>query len=196
MKAEAVDTLERCPWPGADPLYRAYHDREWGVPMRDDRGLFEMLLLEGFQAGLSWITVLRRRETIRRAFDGFDATAIAGWDDAKRAALMADPGVIRNRAKIAAATTNAQAYLAVLDADGEGAFARLLWDTVGGRPRINRHADTTQVPAETAESRALSKALKSAGFRFCGPTICYALMQATGMVNDHLTTCFRHAELT
>jgi DNA-3-methyladenine glycosylase I len=196
MKADATDTRQRCPWPGADPLYLAYHDGEWGVPVRDDHSLFEMLLLEGFQAGLSWIIVLRRRETIRRAFDNFDATAMAGWDDAKRAALMADPGIIRNRAKIAAATTNARAYLAIREAGGEGAFARLLWDTVGGRPQINRHADTTQVPAETAESRTMSKALKSASFRFCGPTICYALMQATGMVNDHLTSCFRHGDLT
>ena len=195
MTADAADRRQRCPWPGADPLYLAYHDREWGVPVRDDQGLFEMLMLEGFQAGLSWITVLRRRETIRRAFDGFDAAAIARWDDAKRAALMADPGIIRNRAKVAAATTNAQAYLAILDSGGEGAFARLLWGTVGGQPWINRHADTASVPAETAESRAMSKTLKSAGFRFCGPTICYALMQATGMVNDHLTTCFRHGEL-
>ncbi len=195
MTADSAVTLRRCPWPGADPLYLAYHDREWGVPVRDDQGLFEMLLLEGFQAGLSWITILRRRETIRRAFDGFDAALMAGWDDAKRAALMADPGIIRNRAKIAAATTNAHAYLAIREAGGEGAFARLLWDTVGGRPRVNRHADTTQVPAETAESRTMSDALKSAGFRFCEPTICYALMQATGMVNDHLTTCFRHGEL-
>lgn len=191
----AADTRPRCLWPSDDPLYLAYHDNEWGVPVRDDRDLFEMLMLEGFQAGLSWITVLRRRETIRRAFDGFDATRIASWDDAKRAALMTDPGIIRNRAKIVAATTNAQAYLAIREAGGEGAFARLLWDTVDGRPQVNRHADSAQVPAETPESRAMSKTLKSAGFRFCGPTICYALMQATGMVNDHLTTCFRHDEL-
>jgi DNA-3-methyladenine glycosylase I len=195
MTEDEAVARPRCPWPGADPLYLAYHDREWGVPVHDDQGLFEMLLLEGFQAGLSWIIVLRRRETIRRAFDGFDAAAMAGWDDAKRAALMADPGIIRNRAKIAAATTNARAYLGVREAGGEGAFARLLWDVVGGRPQINRHAEPAQVPAETAESRAMSKALKSAGFRYCGPTIRDALMQATGMVNDHITACFRHAEL-
>lgn len=195
MTGDPADGRRRCAWPGADPLYLAYHDNEWGVPVRDDGSLFEMLLLEGFQAGLSWITVLRRRQTIRRAFDNFDAVAIAGWDDAKRAALMTDPGIIRNRAKIAAASTNAQAYLTIREAGGEGAFARLLWDVVGGRPRINRHSAAASVPAETAESHAMSKALKSAGFRFCGPTICYALMQATGMVNDHITSCFRHGEL-
>lgn len=187
--------VERCPWPGKDPLYRDYHDREWGVPVWDDRALFEKLLLDGFQAGLSWIVILRKRDAIRRAFEDFDAEAIARWDEAKVADLMNDPGIIRNRAKIASAVTSARAYLTLRESGGEGAFARLLWDKVGGTPRVNRWSGLDQVPAETDESHAMSKALKLAGFRFVGPTICYAFMQAVGMVNDHLVTCFRHAEL-
>ena len=190
-----VPGLERCPWWGKDPLYRDYHDREWGVPVRDDRALFEKLLLDGFQAGLSWITILRKRETIRLAFEDFDPEAIVRWDEAKLASLMTEPGIIRNRAKIRSAVTNARAYLAVMERDGDGGFARLLWASTGGDTLVNHWSDTGQVPAETPESHAMSKALKGLGFRFCGPTICYAFMQAVGIVNDHLVTCFRHAEL-
>ena len=185
--------LDRCPWPGEDPLYVAYHDEEWGVPERDDRALFEKLLLDGFQAGLSWITILRKREAFRRAFDGFDPERMARWRAARLARLMADPGIVRNRAKVEASVRSAKAYLRILEA--EGSFARFLWGFVGGETRVNRFRSLRQVPPETAESRAMSKALRERGFGFVGPTICYAFMQATGMVNDHLVTCFRHREL-
>ncbi len=187
------ESLVRCPWPGEDPLYVAYHDEEWGVPERDDRALFEKLLLDGFQAGLSWITILRKREAFRRAFDGFDPERMARYRPARLARLMADPGIVRNRAKIAASVASARAFLRFREA--EGSFARFLWGFVGGEPRVNRFRSVRQVPAETAESRAMSKALRERGFGFVGPTICYAFMQATGMVNDHLVTCFRHREL-
>jgi len=181
--------LPRCAWVRLDdPLYVDYHDAEWGVPVHDDRRLFEMLILEGAQAGLSWITILRRRETYRQAFEGFDPARIAryGAKDVER--LMADPGIIRNRAKIEATIKNAQAFLTVVDE--EGAFAPFLWQFVGGAPRINRRKTLKDIPPETPESKAMSKELKRRGFGFVGPTICYAFMQAVGMVDDHVSTCF------
>ena len=180
----------RCPWATSDPLYVAYHDNEWGVPVHDDRTLFEFLLLEGAQAGLSWITILRKRDAYRRAFAGFDPAAVAAFDEDKVAALLADPGIVRNRLKIRAAVDNARPFLAVQD--DFGSFDTYVWGFVGGQPLINNWATLADVPAETAESRALSKDLKRRGFRFVGPTIMYATMQAVGMVNDHLVTCFRH----
>ena len=182
--------IVRCSWAGSDPLYVAYHDREWGVPLRDERALFEMLILEGFQAGLSWITILRKRENFRRAFDGFELARIAAYDQAKVAALLADPGIVRNRAKIEGAITSARAYLELMAEPG-GA-AGFLWQFVDGQPIVNHRRSMAEVPAETPEARAMSKALKQRGFRFCGPTICYAFMQAVGMVDDHVVDCFRH----
>ena len=187
------DRKGRCGWAGEDPLYVAYHDEEWGVPVRDDRVLFEFLILEGFQAGLSWITILRKREAFRRAFAGFDPKKIARYGGRDRLRLMKDEGIVRNRAKIAAATENARAFLAVQEEFGS--FSDYAWRFVGGRPIRNRRSTLAEVPAETDESRALSKDLKERGFRFVGPTIVYAHMQATGMVNDHVTTCFRHREV-
>ena len=186
--------VSRCPWSVSDPLYIAYHDEEWGVQEHDDRKLFEMLILEGAQAGLSWITILKRRETYRRAFDGFDAEIIARYDDAKVAALLSDPGIIRNRQKVAATIQNARAFLDVQDAFGS--FDAYIWQFVGGSPRQNEFTELSQIPAETPESRAMSKDLRKRGFSFVGPTICYAFMQACGLVNDHLVSCFRYAELT
>lgn len=184
---------ERCPWCGVDPLYVAYHDEEWGVPEYDDRALFEKLILDGFQAGLSWITILRKRESFRRRFDGFEPEKLARWGARQIEAAMADPGIVRNRQKIEATVDNAKAYLRLME-KGPGAFRDFLWRHVDGRPKVNRWRSVKEVPAETAESRAMSKALKDAGFRFCGPTITYAVMQACGLVNDHLTVCFRHPE--
>jgi DNA-3-methyladenine glycosylase I len=185
--------LKRCPWPGSNPLYVAYHDEEWGVPERDDRVLYEKLVLDGFQAGLSWITILRKREAFRRAFDGFEPEKIARYPQKKVAALMQDSGIVRNRMKIEGAISSAQAWLDLMEA-GLG-FSAFLWDFVDGKSIVNRYKTMGQVPAETALSRAISKELRSHGFKFCGPTIVYAFMQATGMVNDHLTTCHRHAAL-
>ncbi|HWW48002.1 MAG TPA: DNA-3-methyladenine glycosylase I [Xanthobacteraceae bacterium] len=185
------DGLLRCPWPGDDPLYVAYHDDEWGVPDYDDRGLFEKLLLDGFQAGLSWITILRKRDNFRQAFDDFQPELIARYDAKKIAALMADPGIIRNRAKIEAAVTSARAFLAIQDSGKS--FSEMLWRHVDGKPKINCFKTTASVPASTPESIAMSKDLLAHGFKFVGPTIVYAFMQATGMVNDHLTTCHCHA---
>ena len=187
------DGKTRCAWAGAEPIYLDYHDREWGVPLRDDRALFEMLILEGAQAGLSWITVLKKREGYRRAFDGFDPAKIARYGPDKVAALLADPGIVRNRAKVAATVGNAKAWLEIMD--DTGSFSDFLWGFVEGRPIVNRWGSLAEVPAETAESKALSKALKAHGFRFVGPTICYAFMQAVGMVNDHTLDCFRHGEV-
>jgi DNA-3-methyladenine glycosylase I len=181
---------KRCPWPGSDPLYVAYHDEEWGVPERDDRALYEKLVLDGFQAGLSWITILRKREAFRRAFDGFGPERIARYPQKKVAALMQDPGIIRNRMKIEGAISSARAWLELMETGPS--FSVFLWDFVDGKPIVNRYKTIGQVPAETPLSRAISKELKSRGFKFCGPTIVYAFMQATGMVNDHLTTCYRH----
>ncbi len=180
----------RCGWAGNDPLYRAYHDEEWGVPVRDPRRLFEFLILEGAQAGLAWITVLKKRARYREVFDGFDPVRIAAWDDAKKAALLADPGIIRNRAKIDAAIVNARAWLA-LEAEGIDPV-QWLWSFVGGAPKRNAWPTLAAVPATTPESDAMSKALRARGFKFVGSTICYALMQAVGMVDDHVVSCFRH----
>jgi DNA-3-methyladenine glycosylase I len=185
---------ERCPWCGTDPLYVAYHDNEWGVPETDDIRLFEMLTLEGAQAGLSWRTVLGRREGYREAFEGFDPARIVRFGEADVARLLGNPGIIRHEGKIRATVSNARAWLDLVER--EGAFAPWLWAFVGGAPRINHFAQLSEVPARTAESDALSRALKRAGFKFVGSTICYAYMQACGLVNDHLTGCFRHRQLT
>lgn len=181
----------RCGWAAGGPLEIAYHDAEWGVPSRDDRHLFEMLVLEGAQAGLSWSTILRKRENYRKAFAGFDPVKVARFDGRRRAALMRDAGIVRNRQKIEATIGNAGQVLAVQEEFGS--LAEYLWPFVGGQPIRNAWTAMGQVPAETAESRALSRALVKRGFRFVGPTICYAFMQATGMVNDHITTCFRYS---
>jgi len=186
------DGLRRCPWPKVDPLYVAYHDEEWGVPEFDDRALFEKLILDGFQAGLSWITILRKRENFRRAFDGFTPDTIARYNDRKIAALMNDAGIVRNRAKIEGAVRSARGYLEIME-QGPG-FSALLWDFVDGRPKVNRFRSVAQVPAESKISQQISKELIARGFKFVGPTIVYAFMQATGMVNDHLVTCHRHAQ--
>lgn len=183
----------RCPWCGTDPLYVAYHDSEWGVPVHDDRRLFEFLLLEGAQAGLSWLTILRKRAAYRRAFAGFDAEKVARFGPRQVARLLADAGIVRNRLKIEAAIGNARCFLAVQEAFGS--FDAYVWRFVDGRPIVNRWKTPAQVPVSTRESDALSRDLKARGFRFVGTTICYAHMQATGMVNDHLVDCFRHAEV-
>lgn len=182
----------RCAWPGADPLYVAYHDTEWGVPVHDDQTLFEFLILEGMQAGLSWITILRKRENFRAAFDGFDAAKVARYGARKTAQLLANPGIIRNRLKVAAAVTNARAFLAVQKEFGS--FDAYIWRFVEGRPKVNAWRSLKEIPAKTVESDAMSKDLQKRGFKFVGSTICYAHMQATGMVNDHTVDCFRHAE--
>ncbi len=186
----AAENLKRCPWPKADPLYIAYHDQEWGVPEYDDRALYEKLMLDGFQAGLSWITILRKREAFRRAFDGFVPEKIVRYRPAKIERLMRDAGIVRNRAKIEGAVLSARAWIDAME-NGPG-FSKLLWDFVDGRPKINHYRSSGQVPAETAVSRAMSKELSRCGFKFCGPTIVYAFMQAVGMVNDHLVGCYRH----
>ena len=188
------DGLSRCPWPGLDPLYVAYHDEEWGTPEFDDRALYEKLMLDGFQAGLSWITILRKRDNFRRAFDGFEPDRIARYGTRKVEALMRDAGIVRNRMKIEGAVLSARAYLDVME-KGPG-FSGLLWGFLDGKPKINRYRSVAQVPAETAVSRAMSKELTRRGFKFCGPTIVYAFMQAVGMVNDHLVTCHRHPDCT
>jgi len=187
------DGLKRCPWPKQDPLYVAYHDDEWGVPEYDDRALYEKLILDGFQAGLSWITILRKRENFRRAFNGFEPEKIARYTPKKIAKLMQDAGIVRNRMKIEGAILSARAYLEAME-KGPG-FSRLLWDFVGGSPKVNRFRSTSLVPAETPISRAMSKELARRGFKFVGPSIVYAFMQATGMVNDHVVSCHRHAAL-
>ena len=179
--------MPRCEWAGSDPLYVRYHDEEWGVPVHDDRKLFEMLILEGAQAGLSWITILRKRPAYRKAFDRFDARKIARYDARKVRALLANPGIVRNRLKIAATITNARAFLAVQKEFGS--FDACIWQFVGGRPLVNRPRSMKHIPARTPESDAMSKDLKRRGFRFVGSTICYAFMQAVGMVNDHVAGC-------
>ena len=186
------DGRKRCPWPGVDPFYLAYHDDEWGVPDYGDRALYEKLVLDGFQAGLSWIIILRKRENFRRAFDGFNPEKIARYAPAKIAQLMADAGIVRNRAKIEGAVLSARAYLEVME-KGPG-FSKLLWEFLDGRPKQNRFRSVSQVPAETKLSKQISAELVKRGFKFVGPTIVYAFMQATGMVNDHLLTCYRHAQ--
>jgi DNA-3-methyladenine glycosylase I len=180
----------RCPWPTTE-RYIAYHDQEWGVPLHDDRRLFEFLVLEGAQAGLSWLTILNKRENYRRAFDGFDPGKVARYGARKVAALLADPGIVRNRLKIASAIRNARAFLAVQR--GFGSFDRYIWQFTGGRPIQNAWRSIKQVPARTPESDAMSRDLRERGFKFVGSTICYAHIQTTGMVNDHLVTCPRHA---
>jgi DNA-3-methyladenine glycosylase I len=180
----------RCAWAGSDPLYVAYHDEEWGAPLHDDRRLFEMLCLEGAQAGLSWSTILRRRENYRRAFQGFDLAAAAAFDERRVEALMQDAGIIRNRRKIESVIGNARAALAV-QAE-HGSLDAYLWSFVGGRPRINAWRTLSELPAQTPESEAMSRDLRKRGFSFVGPTICYAFMQAVGMVDDHTLDCFRH----
>ena len=182
--------LKRCSWPGEDALYVAYHDEEWGVPEFDDRALYEKLMLDGFQAGLSWITILRKRENFRRAFDNFEPEKIARYRPARIEKLMQDQGIVRNRAKIEGTVLSARAWLEIMET-GPG-FSKLLWDFVDGRPKINHFKTKGQVPAETKISQAMSKELAKRGFKFCGPTIVYALMQAVGMVNDHLVGCHRH----
>ena len=184
--------MDRCDWAGSE-LMIAYHDEEWGVPLHDDRPLFEFLILEGAQAGLSWNTILNKRENYRSAFDNFDATAISQYGDAKVQSLLADAGIVRNRLKIAAAIGNAKAYLALVQEFGS--FDGYIWRFVNGRPKVNAWKSLSEVPAKTAESDAMSKDLKSKGFRFVGSTICYAYMQATGMVNDHTVDCFRHGQV-
>ena len=181
----------RCPWPGTDPLYVAYHDDEWGVAERDDRALYEKLVLDGFQAGLSWITILRKREAFRRAFDGFAPEKIARYSKKNVEALMQDAGIVRNRMKIEGAVGSARAFLRIMES-GPG-FAQLLWGHLDGTPKQNTFRSTKQVPAETELSRQISKDLVARGFKFVGPTIVYAFMQAVGMVNDHLVACHRHA---
>jgi DNA-3-methyladenine glycosylase I len=185
--------ITRCAWAGNDPLLTTYHDTEWGTPLHDDRALFEFLILEGAQAGLSWLTILRKRENFRRAFDNFDVAKIARYGPGKVAALLADPGIIRNKLKVAAAIQNAKCFLAVQQEFG--CFDRYIWQFVGGQPKNNAWRTLKDIPARTAESDAMSKDLKKRGFKFVGSTICYAHMQATGMVNDHTVDCFRHNAL-
>jgi len=187
------DGRARCPWPGQDPFYVAYHDDEWGVPEYDDRALYEKLILDGFQAGLSWITILRKRENFRRAFDGFEPERIARYSERKIEKLMQDAGIVRNRQKIEGAVASARAYLAAME-KGPG-FSELLWGFLDGVPKLNRYRSVRQVPNETPISKAMSKELAGRGFKFVGPTIVYAFMQATGMVNDHLVDCYRHEQL-
>ena len=186
--------MERCEWvPEGDPLYVAYHDEEWGVPVRDDRRLFELLVLEGAQAGLSWATILRKREGYRRLFAGFDPEEVARFDERRVEELLADPAIVRNRLKVESAVENARR---VLEVQAElGSLAALMWDAVDGEPLVNGWRTIADIPAETAESRALSKELKRRGFRFVGPTVCYAFMQAAGLVNDHVLSCFRYGEV-
>jgi DNA-3-methyladenine glycosylase I len=184
--------VRRCGWARSE-LMIGYHDREWGVPVHDDRRLFELLILEGAQAGLSWETILRKRENYRRAFDGFDPTVVAGYGPEKVAALLEDAGIVRNRLKVAAAVQNARAFLAVRE--DFGSFDAYLWQFVGGTPRVNQWRTFQEVPARTPESDAMSRELVRRGFKFVGSTICYALMQSCGMVNDHLEDCFRHAQV-
>ncbi|WP_460451474.1 DNA-3-methyladenine glycosylase I [Alsobacter sp. SYSU BS001988] len=186
------DGKTRCSWPGVDPLYVAYHDTDWGVPEFDDRALFEKLILDGFQAGLSWITILRKRDNFRAAFDGFRPEAIVHYGPEKIEALMADQGIIRNRSKIVSTVRSARSYLDIME---KGSFSQFLWKHLDGRPQQNSPRDRGDVPTETETARRMSKELKQAGFNFVGPTIVYAFMQAVGMVNDHYVGCFRHEEV-
>ena len=186
-------SVQRCPWPGDDELYCAYHDEEWGVPEYDDRALYEKLVLDGFQAGLSWITILRKRENFRRAFDNFDPERIAHYGKRERARLMKDAGIIRSNAKIDAAISGAKLWLDIMEKE-PGGFSQLIWKHVGGKPKVNRFREVKEIPAKTEMSENLAKDLKQRGFKFCGPVIVYAFAQAIGMVNDHLVTCHRHKE--
>jgi DNA-3-methyladenine glycosylase I len=182
-----------CEWPGADPLMIDYHDKEWGVPVYEDRRIFEFLILEGMQAGLSWKTILHKRENFRKAFDNFDPEKVVRYTDAKKKKLLLDAGIIRNRLKIDAAVTNARAFLALQD-EYKG-FHKFIWQFTDGKPIVNRRKSLKELPATTPESDAMSRVLKEKGFKFVGSTVCYAHMQAAGMVNDHLVTCFRHQEI-
>lgn len=184
---------KRCAWAGSDALYQRYHDTEWGVPLHDDQRLFEFLILEGAQAGLSWITILRKRDNYRAAFDDFDAARIAAYGENKIESLLQNAGIVRNRLKVRAAVINAQRFLEVQDEFGS--FDQFIWQFVDGKTKQNRWRSMANIPSSTPESDAMSKELKRRGFKFVGSTICYAHMQATGMVNDHTTDCFRHAEL-
>ena len=184
---------QRCDWVGSDPLYIQYHDSEWGVPVYDDRKLFEFLILEGMQAGLSWLTILRKRENFRRAFDNFDPEKVARYGEPKIQELLTDAGIIRNRLKVRAAVSNARAFLKVQQE--WGSFSNYMWRFVDGKPQINAWKTVTELPASTPQSDAMSKDLKKRGFKFVGSTICYAHMQAVGMVNDHIVNCFRRQEL-
>jgi DNA-3-methyladenine glycosylase I len=185
--------MTRCSWCGSDPQYVAYHDLEWGVPVDDDTLLFEFLVLEGAQAGLSWLTILKKRDNYRTAFAGFDIDTVARFGASDIARLLAEPGIVRNRLKIEAAIRNARAVLAIRES--HGSLARFLWQFVDGHPVQNRWATAAEIPASTPQSERMSRELRRLGCNFVGPTICYALMQATGMVNDHLVDCFRHAQL-
>jgi DNA-3-methyladenine glycosylase I len=185
--------LARCLWPGEDLLYLAYHDTEWGVPEYDSRALYEKLVLDGFQAGLSWITILKKRENFRRAFGGFAPETVAAYGARDVNRLLKDEGIVRSRAKIAAAIKGARLWLEIEEKE-PGGFSELIWKHVDGRPRVNRYKTTDQVPTQTAMSEGLAKELKNYGFAFCGPVITYAFAQAVGMVNDHVTACFRHAQ--
>jgi DNA-3-methyladenine glycosylase I len=187
----SADTT-RCSWPGKDPLYVAYHDEEWGVPEFDHRALYEKLVLDGFQAGLSWITILRKRENFRRAFDDFDPHRIARYGERQIGRLLRDEGIVRSRAKIEAAIAGARLWLQIMEKE-KGGFAAFIWKHVDGRPQINRYKVAGQIPAKTKMSEALAKELKQRGFNFCGPVIVYAFAQAVGMVNDHIVSCHRHA---
>ncbi len=183
--------VPRCDWAGDDPLYQAYHDTEWGVPEYDSRALWEKLILDGFQAGLSWITILRKRDNFRSAFAGFDPNVIAAWGEAEVQTLLANPGIIRHRGKIEATITNARAWQKI---EADQSFSTLMWSYVDGTPLINHWQTKAEVPAQTPLSQQVSKDLKKAGFKFCGPTIVYAWMQACGLINDHLTTCHRYGK--
>lgn len=185
-------TIQRCAWVGSEPIYIDYHDREWGVPVYEDERLFAKLILDGAQAGLSWITILRKRDGYYRAFDGLNPHIMATYDEAKIAELLQDPGIVRNRQKVRAAVKNARAYLQIQQM--HGSFSDFLWQFVDGRPLQNSRQSVAELPAQTERSQEMSRALKKAGFSFVGPTICYAFMQAVGMVNDHAVDCFRHAE--
>ena len=193
IQSSASDQIPvRCAWAGTDPLMIDYHDQEWGVPLHDDRKLFEFLILEGMQAGLSWMTILKKRENFRLAFDGFDPAIVSQYDQAKVEDLLTDAGIIRHRGKIEAAIQNAQAFLAVQSEFGS--FDTYMWQFVGGKPKVNTWKTMQELPAKTDDSAAMSKDLLTRGFKFVGPTICYAHMQATGMVNDHTVDCFRYLE--
>jgi DNA-3-methyladenine glycosylase I len=194
MTTQRNDERVRCPWPGTDPLYVRYHDEEWGVPVHDDRKLFEFLTLEGAQAGLSWITILRKRAAYARAFDDFDPERVASYDDTDVARLLSDTGIVRNAAKIRSAIGNARAFLRVREEFGS--FAAYMWRFVDGDPIVNEWAAVSQIPASTPLSEAMSRDLRKRDFSFIGPTVCYSHMQAVGMVNDHIVSCFRFAELT
>lgn len=188
-----MNEIVRCDWCGTDPIYTAYHDEEWGVPVYDSRALWEKLILDGFQAGLSWITILKRRDNFIKAFDGFEPSIIAKYDEKDIERLMNDKGIIRNRLKILATIQNAKIYLEI-ENEKDGAFSELMWKYTGGKVKKNTFATMSEIPTQSAESETMSKDLKKRGFKFCGPTICYAFMQAVGIINDHIVTCHRYGK--